>query len=381
MKPFAKGPSTTRLSGIRLIKNAAYGIPGVIHLEIGQPDFPTPQHIVDAACRAAQEGWTNYTPNAGLPSLRELIAEKLERDNHYKAAPDDIVVTAGGANAVFAGLLALVDYGEEVLIPDPYWPNVEGMVAAIISAVLKRYPLDPEDNFLPDMAALEKLVTDKTKVLLLNSPNNPVGSVLPRDRIEELMEFAQKRDLYLISDEPYEAIIFEGEHLSPAVFDSERVVSCYTFSKTYSMTGWRLGYAVAAPDLSKVITKVVANDISCASSISQKAGEAALSGSQDCVKMMVDSYHERRDAAVAILEANGIPHHKPEGAFYLWFDISQSGMGSTDWALALLKEQKVAVSPGEAFTGGASTYIRASLATEKQALVEGMERICSFLAS
>lgn len=381
MKAFAKGPSITvqKRAAMTRIKSVSARTPGAIRLESGVPDFPTPEHIVEAGCKAAQEGYTKYTGPRGYLSLRELIVGKLERVNHFQATPENITVTAGAANAIMAALIALVESGDEVLIPDPAWTWAE-QIRCIPGAALKTYPLDAENDFLPDISGLEKVVTERTKVLIMNTPSNPLGSVFPREVVRDMVEFAQRHDLYIISDEPYEELVFEGEHVSPVVFDSKRVVGCYTFSKTYAMTGWRLGYAVASTELSKAITVIVRSMVSGATSVSQKAGEAALSGPQDCVKMMRDSYRERRDAALDILKAHGVPVYKPQGAFYLWFDISQSGMGSTDFALALLKEKEVAVRPGDICSEYPSNYIRISLATEKGALMEGMERICSFLA-
>ena len=381
MKPIARGPSITvaKRAAIEKIKEVSSRTPGAIRLESGVPDFPTPEHIIEAASKAARGGFTKYTLSAGFLTLRELIADKLARVNKLQVTPDNVTVAAGGANAIAATLIALVDNGDEVLVPDPAWPCYAEQIRCIPGAVLKTYSLAFERGFLPDIAELEERVSDRTKVLIVNSPSNPLGAVFPGDLIRELVEFAQRHDLYLLSDEPYEELVFEGEHVSAATFDSERVVSCFSFSKTYAMTGWRLGYAVAPKEISNAITLTVLPLVSCATSVSQKAGEAALSGPQDCVRIMRDSYRDRRDAAIGVLAKHGVPVCEPKGAFYLWFDISRSGLGSTDFALRLLEEKQVAVRPGDRLSEYPNSYVRVSLATEKGALIEGLERICSLL--
>lgn len=378
MRTLVKGPSTMRVRVIEAIGRMAADVTEAIRLQQGQPDFPTPEHIVEAACKAARAGYTEYTLYTGLQCLRELIVEKLERVNHLKASPENVTVAAGDSNAVFAALVATVEENEEVLIPDPHWPTYECM-AACIGAVPKSYHLNPQSGFLPEVAELEDLVTERTKVLVMNSPSNPTGAVFPRGLAEDLVAFADRRDLYVVSDEPYEEMVFEGEHVSPGVFDDETVVGCYSFSKTYAMTGWRLGYTVASKEIAKVITKVVGSDVDCASSISQKAGEAALSGSQDCVRMMRESYRERRDLAMGVLIQRGARVHKPESAFYLWLDISGSHMSSTGFAEVLLKEKRVAVAPGDGFSQLPSSWVRICLATGEGTLREGIDRTCSFL--
>ncbi len=234
-------------SGIRAIMELAQSVGGeVIHLEVGDPDFATPNHIVRAAGDAAAAGLTHYAPNAGLASLRGRIAEKLERANRLYVTPKQVVVTPGSGEAVFSTMLVLVDPGDEVLLPDPAWPNFTQMVVAAKGQVVP-YPLDRRADFQPDVDALEQLVSPRTKVLVVNSPGNPTGAMFPRATMRRLAEFAERHDLYVIGDECYERIIFEGEHLSMAEEAGfERTVVIQSFSKTYAMTGWRVGYAVAS---------------------------------------------------------------------------------------------------------------------------------------
>ena len=223
-------------------------------------------------------------------------------------------------------------------------------------------------------------MTPRTKVLVINSPGNPTGAVFSRDVVLQLLDFVRRHDLYLISDEVYEQIIFEGEHVSPARFDTEgRVITVSGFSKTYAMTGWRLGYAVAAQPLAAQIAKLQEPFVSCASAVSQKAGEAALSGPQDCVREMVDEYRRHRDQAAGILTAAGVPFFKPQGAFYTMVDISASGLDSYAFARRLLQEAHVAVAPGATFGPSAANYVRISLASPAAAVAEGVGRLSEFI--
>jgi aspartate/methionine/tyrosine aminotransferase len=245
MRPTSSVVAGMRRSGIREVMELAQAIPDAIHLEVGEPGFPTPVHIVEAAHLAAQAGFTKYTASAGMLSLRKLLVGKLKDLNGLEVAPESIVVTPGAVTAIATAIMAVVEPGDEVLLPDPGWPNYQMMVPAA-GAVAVLYPLSAENGFTPDLAALDRLVTPRTKAMVINSPGNPTGAVFSRDVVLQLLAFARRHDLYLISDEVYEQMLFEGEHVSPARFDSDgRVVTVSGFSKTYAMTGWRLGYAVA----------------------------------------------------------------------------------------------------------------------------------------
>jgi aspartate aminotransferase/aminotransferase len=365
-------------SGIREIVNLAVHMPDVIRLEVGEPNFSTPAHIVDAAYQAARNGFTKYTQSSGMLGFRELLARDIGGRHDYHLTADRVNVTVGGVEGVTAVMIALIEAGDEVLVPDPGWPNYE-MSVRIREARAVRYPLAIENGFLPRVDDLERLVTPRTKLLVINSPSNPTGAVFPRALLEDLLRFAQRHDLYLLSDEVYEHMIFEGEHFSPARLDPDRVLALYSFSKTYAMTGWRVGWVVANDEISKVLMKIQEPMISCVSQVAQKAAEAALTGPQECVREMRDAYRERRDAVIDVLKAHGAYTYTPQGAFYIMIDIGRSGLDSHAFALGLLRDRHVAVAPGTAFGDAGRHLVRVSLATERGALVEGVTRLCSYI--
>jgi len=380
MKPISTAASAMPRSGIRVILDLAVQIPDAIHLEIGQPDFPTPPHIVEAAHQAMLQGFTKYTPNAGLASLREAIAVKVSRENGIPATAENIVVTTGGMGGLFSSAAAVLDPGDEVLVPDPGYPNYE-MMAMLCRARAVRYPLsDLAGGFQPLLDALPGLVTPRTKAIIVNSPSNPTGSVLPAATLAALLEFAQRHDLYLISDECYEKIIFDAPHVSPAALgDDGRVLTAFSFSKTYAMTGWRVGYVVASPELARTMVKLQEATVACASSISQKAAEAALAGPQDCVAAMAQAYARRRDLVIELLRSHGLPTYTPQGAFYFLIDIGRRGVPSEPFARDLLTGQKLAVAPGSTFGPRGDRYIRISTASSEEVLREGVGRLCRFI--
>jgi len=366
-----------RRSGIREIMDLAQGMADAIHLEVGEPGFPTPQHIVQAAQRAIEEGFTKYTPNAGLLSLREQIVAKLATVNGLEVGVENVVVTTGAVGGLATALMAILEPGEEVLIPDPAWPNFEMMVACS-HAVARLYPLSQENRFWPQIEVLEDLVTPGCKAIIINSPCNPTGAVFPAELVEALVDFAVRHDLYLIADEVYEQLVFEPEHVSPGSFDPDgRVVGVHSFSKTYAMTGWRVGYAVASRPVAELIAKLQEPFFSCASSVSQKAAEAALTGPQDCVAEMRQEYQEHRDLAAKLLTDAGLAFVKPEGAFYTWVDVSPFGLDSYALARRLLQEARVAVAPGRTFGPSGDAYARVSLAPTAAEIREGLTRLAS----
>ncbi len=381
MRELAASRRQLPVQGVRLLMEASAKIPEAIHLEVGEPNINTPLAIRKAAEEAMAEGITHYTPNAGLLSLRETIVEDMKRKYNVNTSVDEIVVTTGAVTALMVAMLALVDQGEEVLIPDPAWPNYE-IMALMQGAKPVPYPLKAEQGFIPDISQLETLVTEKTKAIMINTPGNPTGAVFTQKEIIDLLEFARKHDLFVISDEVYDGIIFDGEkHISPKTFDEDgRVISIYSFSKSYAMTGWRVGYAVAAKEIIATMTKLIEPVISCAPAFAQKAAETALNSPNDFLIEMANGYERRRDKAYELFVEANIKAYKPKGAFYMMVDISEAGFPSSEqFALTLLEEEKVAVGPGGTFGQTTKEMIRLSLATEERDLLEGVKRICRFI--
>ncbi|HKH58184.1 MAG TPA: pyridoxal phosphate-dependent aminotransferase [Rubrobacter sp.] len=374
--------SSMPVSRIREIMDLAWEDPEAIHLEVGEPDFPTPTHIIEAAHEAARAGHTRYAPNAGLPELREALAEKISGRNGYGASQDQIVVTQGGIQALYLVLRALLEPGDEVLLPDPAWPNFR-MIAHLLGARVLPYPLVAEGDFLPRIEDLERLVTPRTRAILVNSPSNPLGTVLPRELARTLLEFARKHGLWFIADEVYDELVFDDTFVSVgSVADPEdRLVSVYSFSKVYAMTGWRVGYLVAPPDLATILTGMQEPIVSCVNTPTQMAALAALNGPQQVVGEMRNAYKERRDELLEVLDLGDLPSSRPSGAFYVWTDISAAGMPSMDLARSLIETEHVAVAPGSAFGELGEGYVRLSLASSKEDLLEGASRLVEFVQS
>ena len=374
--------SSMPVSRIREIMDLAWEDPEAIHLEVGEPDFPTPTHIIEAAHEAARAGHTRYAPNAGLPELREALAEKISGRNGYGASQDQIVVTQGGIQALYLVLRALLEPGDEVLLPDPAWPNFR-MIAHLLGARVLPYPLVAEGDFLPRIEDLERLVTPRTRAILVNSPSNPLGTVLPRELARTLLEFARKHGLWFIADEVYDELVFDDTFVSVgSVADPEdRLVSVYSFSKVYAMTGWRVGYLVAPPELATILTGMQEPIVSCVNTPTQMAALAALNGPQQVVGEMRNAYKERRDELLEVLDLGDLPSSRPSGAFYVWTDISAAGMPSMDLARSLIETEHVAVAPGSAFGELGEGYVRLSLASSKEDLLEGASRLVEFVQS
>jgi aspartate aminotransferase len=373
-------PAEAHHSGIREIANEALRTPGAIRLDVGQPNFPTPHHIKEAGKRAIDENKTFYTHTQGLISLREKLVAKLERVNGIRVTPDRIACGPGGVGALAAVFGSVLEPGDEVLLPDPGWPNTRLMLTWT-GAKGVFYPCAAVDGFQPDLDALARLVTPRTKVLLINSPNNPTGAVYPLATIERLVELAQQHNLWLISDECYDQIILDGSWTSPASLapDDPRIATVFTFSKSYSMTGWRIGYVAGSAELIDTATKVLESNSSCVSTITQIAAEAALDGPQDCVGEMVDAYRRRRDVVVDILKEAEMLINEPTGAFYCMADVSRSRLPAREFAFRFLRERGVSVAPGTAFGEVAADAVRISLASSDTDLREGVGRLAEFV--
>jgi len=361
-------------------------LPPPIRLQIGEPSFRTPEHICLAAIQAIQHEPMTYGPAAGWPWLRDLLAAKIERVNGYKVGPEHTAIAMGGTGALLVALMATVSVGDEVLIPDPYWPHYR-MQLACCGATAVTYPLDPQNAWYPDIAQLERRITSRTRMLLINTPANPTGAVFPAQLVSDLLDFTRRHDLYLLSDECYDEIIFEGKHVSPATMltrqelESGRFIGIYTFSKTYAMTGWRLGYIVTGTPLIKTIIDALNSSHTNVSSIIQHAGAAALTGSQECVAEMLEAYRLRRNLAISVLKNFGRYAYTPHGAFYLLINVSnkrEQARSSRTFALDLLQKRNVVVAPGSSFGAMTEGYIRISLAASEEEIERGVREICAF---
>lgn len=364
-------------SAIREVFDAANKLPDAIRLEIGEPSFRTPTFIVEAALEAAKNGFTGYTPNGGYPSLREALARKLERVNGYSVEPDSVVVTPGAMNALFSIYLTLLEPGDEVLLPTPGYPNMDEMVR-LLGGEPVFYRLEAATGYLPSRDELERLVTSRTKAMFVNTPGNPTGAVFPEATIQALAELAAERGIWMIADEVYDEMILDDDrtHFSAAkLVPDAPVISVYSFSKIYAMTGWRLGYCAAPPEVAAVLRKLQEPQVSCPSAISQKAAEAALSGPRDEIEAMRIAYRDRRDRAVDVAAELGLDVFRTQGTFYLLVGVAGSGLSSRDFTLRLLDELRVAVAPGEVFGPGGQGLVRISLAREPDEIAEGLSRI------
>jgi aspartate aminotransferase len=361
-------------------------LPPAVRLQIGEPGFRTPEHIRRAAVEAIESEPITYGPPIGWPWLRELIAAKIQRVDGYAVGTQNTAVALGGTGAIMTALMATVGVGDEVLMPDPHWPHYRIQLASCGATAIP-YPLDSHSEWLPDIACLEQLVTPRTHMLIINSPGNPTGAVFPRQVVADLLDFARRHDLYLLSDESYDEIIFEGRHISPASmltrdeFESGRVICAYTFSKSYAMTGWRIGYVVAGAELIKTISYVLDGSYTNVSTIVQRAAAAALSGPQDCVAAMRDAYHHRRDLVVRLLKEYGRYLYTPHGAFYTLIDVinpRSTRRQGRQFALDLLHERNVAVAAGSNFGSVAENYVRISMAASEEEIERGVREICEF---
>ncbi len=365
-------------SGIRIIMELAESMgEETVRLEVGEPKFRTPPHIVEAAYQAANQGFTGYTPNAGYHSLRSVFVKRLNLDYDLHFKSENVVVSVGGVGAMSSALRVLTDLGDEVLIPDPGWPNYES-IATCAGTVARRYTLDPQHGFIPSPADLERLMTPKVKVLIINSPSNPLGVVYPEKAIKELYDFAKQKDIFMLSDEVYDKILLGGKHVSPLTFDTDgRVIGIYSCSKTYAMTGWRVGFAVASDEITGQMNKSQEAYFTCAPSVSQKAAEAAITGPQECVEEMRQTYVENMSTACRLLDDMGMEYVKPQGAFYIFVNVGCNN--SLDFAKHFLQKSKVAVAPGNTFGPSAERFIRISLASSNEDIKLGIHRLGEFL--
>lgn len=379
MKAQSSVVETLPRSAIRAVMQTTAGKPDIIRLAVGEPSFRTPDHILAAAATGLTAGQTRYTSEFGIPELREAIAGRYSERWGVPVKPGEVFVSAGAVNAIANMTLTLAAEGDEVLVPDPGWPNYLAQIAlARASAV--RYPLRPENGYLPDFDELDRLVTPRTKLAIANNPSNPTGVVWPAETVHAFAAWAKRHDLWVIADEIYEDLIFDGQmtHLPP--LDRERIIGVSGCSKSYAMTGWRLGWSIGPAWLIQRSGLVQEGLVSCASNISQVAAVAALTGPQDVVETMRAAYHQRRDLVRSILEPAGLLPAPPSGAFYALVDLRGTGLPSYDAAMALIEEESVAVAPGSGFGEVAEGFVRISLASSDDDLREGCGRIVRFAA-
>ncbi len=351
--------------------------PDGIGLGRGDPDLPTPAHILAAGHDALAKGLTKYTPLRGLPELRQAVADKLRRDNGLEADPEtEIVITTGTQEAVFVALCALLDTGDEILLADPYYNSYATMLH-YLDATLVAVPTSPADSFQIDPDEFEKRITPRTKAIVLLTPNNPTGTVYPQDRLEGIARVAERHGLYVISDELYEALVFEGRPFSIASMTGmrDRTITINGFSKAYSMTGWRVGYLAGPRATVEVLVTLRHTLTICAPSMSQHAAVAALRGPQDCLGERLAIFRARRDFTLARLTAAGVPCVAPQGTFYVFVDIRASGLSSEEFALALMEREGVFVYPGGYFGERGEGFERISLVVPEPVLGEAVERM------
>jgi aspartate aminotransferase len=349
----------------------------IIHLEIGEPDFDTPANVVEAGVEALHKGWTHYGPAAGLPELRQAIAEYVSRTRNIQVSSEEVVVVPGGKPIIFFMMLALIEAGDEVIYPNPGFPIYESMVHYSIGKAIP-IPLREDRDFSIDTKELASLISDKTKLIILNSPHNPTGGVLTKKDIFEIAEAIGDRNIMILSDEIYSRLIYDGESFSIMSVPGfkERTVLLDGFSKTYAMTGWRLGYGVMRPDLAVSISRLVTNSTSCTASFTQIAGIEALRGDQSSVDKMNAEFRLRRDAFVAGLnEIKGFSCRIPKGAFYAFPNITKTGWPAKKLADALLDQAGVACLSGTAFGEYGEGYLRFSVANSLENLNKALVSI------
>jgi len=373
--------SSIRPSGVRELFDIAGRYPDVVNLTLGEPDVATPENVRAAARRALDGGFTHYTPNAGLPELRRAIAERYRVDYGAHLSPDEVLITQGGTQSILEALAAIADEGDSLLIPSPAFVGYAGS-ASLLGIRTVEVETRADDGFAPTVDALRSAADGRTRAIVINSPGNPTGAVYDRRVLEEVISFAEERDLWIISDEVYEKFVYGGGFISMSSFDDDvrrRTIIVNSFSKTYAMTGWRLGYMVAPEEVVEAAIKFQMYDAVCPSSIAQAAAIEAIRGPQDFTIGYVAEVGRRLDRAYSRLSSiEGINVIRPKGAFYI-FPRIDSGMSSADLARALIEEERVAVVPGSAFGRGGEGHVRISLAASMETIERGLDGLDRFM--
>jgi len=367
-------------SGIRRIFELALTLDTpddpIVMLAVGEPDVPMAPHIAAAAIAAWERDETDYTANAGIPALRNAIVAKLARDNDMQVDVDQVWATIGATQGLNLAMQMTLSSGDEVLVPDPGYTTFT-MNAHMLDVRPVPYSLTPERDFVPSIDELEALITPRTRVIIVNSPSNPLGAVYDRDMLAALLAFASRHDLWVISDEVYERFVWDTEHVSMASIDTEnRVLSVFSLSKTYAMTGVRVGYLVVPPGLALIMRTLQEASISCVAAPDQYAAIAAIEGDQSHVDAAREHYRANFEAVARVLDDRGIRYLRPRGTFYLWVDVSHATGGDVAaWAERFLIEQRVAVAPGSAFGRSGEGWIRICLAAAEADVLAGVERL------
>lgn len=365
-------------SGIRIMFALADQIPNVVNLGIGQPDFDTPEFIREAAKQALDDGYTRYPPAKGFADLRREVAKKLKTENKIDVDPDtEVYIAVGAMQVIFNTCLHMLNAGDEVIVVDPgydYYSQIRlfgGVPVTVAAHESNRFKVDPAD--------IRAAITDKTKLMIINTPSNPTGAIFDEEILRAIADMAIEHDIWVLSDEPYEHILFDGhKHVSIGSFDgmAQRTISAFTLSKSYAMTGWRVGYTAAPKAVIDEMEKLMEHMVSGVTAVSQRAALAAISAPRDCVQEMVATYAKRRDLVHQGLNAiDGIRCLKPESTFYAFPNISSTGLSSWDFAKYLVKEHQVAVVPGSIFGSAGEGYVRLSFAASMEQLKKGIKRI------
>lgn len=385
MKPISSAASAMTPPLVREIFNGIIGMDDVVSFIVGEPDFPTPPHVLDAAVAALASGQVRYTDNSGILPLRQAVAREFRRFDGVDYDPaTEIMVTNGAMEGVFLTLSALVDPGDEVLVADPSYTNYEGTIGLTRAATVP-VPTRAETGFAFEEGPLRAAITDRSKVILINSPANPTGSTSSRATLEMIARVAIDNDLYVLFDEVYKHLIYGGEeffNIARLPGMRERTFCVDSVSKTYAMTGWRIGYILGPAEVIRYMPAMQELMLSCVNATAQVAATVALDGDQSGVAVMRAGYVARRDLMVGLIDGiDGLSCRTPEGAFYIFMNIEATGLSSQEFAMRLLAEQRVAVAPGVAFGSLGEGHVRLSYATDEATIVEGMRRIASFVGS
>lgn len=384
MKALSKAAVDVPFSPVRQMFDRALGMTDVISFTVGEPDFYTPEHIVEAAVDALHNGQHKYTPNAGILPLRQTVAESTQQTHGISYDPNsEIIITSGGTQALSLAMLTLLDPGDEMILSDPCWTNYYCQVQ-MYGAVPKFISVNAENNFHFEPDALEAAITPKTKAFILNSPANPTGGVADPELVKKLADIAIRHDLYVISDEVYADLTYDGSRpFSIATLPGmkERTIIINSFSKTYAMCGWRVAWAMGPAEIVRNMVKLQENVVACVNSAAQYGAIAALKGTQEPLHEMQRAYARRRDIIVDGFNAiPGLKCFAPQGAFYAFVDISATGMKAMDFAVDLLDKAKVIVVPGHAFGPGSDRYVRLVFATSEENIREGLRRIGQYMS-